>query len=80
MKRTALHEIMHALGFQHEHQRKDRNKYLDVRTRGSQYDEKCNGITPFDPFSVMMYNPDNETLIKKQGASVWQLKNDDIEN
>jgi len=59
---TALHEMMHALGFRHEHQRPDRDAYVAVTTGNS----NCSGANfqifpqtsfgPYDYASIMHYD------------------------
>ena len=63
----SLHEFMHALGFLHEHQRADRDKYIDVHWENIK-DSKLSQFTKlefqvsnnqrYDPYSVMHYGPD----------------------
>ena len=59
---TALHEIMHALGFEHEHQRKDSPFY--IKHGSDMTDEEKDQLaslpnilplTPYDYYSVMHY-------------------------
>lgn len=61
-----LHEILHAIGFNHEHTRRDRNQYIIVNYNNimdkylTQYYpvpiNDFNGITEYDFESVMHYN------------------------
>ena len=72
---TALHELMHALGFEHEHQRKDANKFLKVPENSPDHykpEEKIKGITPFDPQSIMMYS--EFKYMNRNGHTLWKLK------
>ncbi|KAK2707090.1 blastula protease 10-like [Artemia franciscana] len=64
-KETATHEIGHALGFFHEHQRQDRNEYLKIFLSNVETDrennfEIPNGIdnfdVPYDYLSNMHYS------------------------
>jgi hypothetical protein len=60
---TVLHELLHALGVEHEHKRHDRSAFgVIVNTNlnsNSQYQEadpgKYLGLTPYDPHSIMNY-------------------------
>lgn len=73
--RTSCHELLHALGFGHEHQRRDRDHAMDVESDNSQYrkiNELC-GMTRFDPFSIMLY-PEEEDLLRRSGDPVWFTK------
>ncbi|XP_075912262.1 uncharacterized protein LOC116940453 isoform X2 [Petromyzon marinus] len=64
-KGTVLHELMHALGFQHEHCRSDRDQYIKVQEDNIKEDElsqfKCRDSSdhdlglPYDYVSIMHY-------------------------
>ena len=75
MRRTSCHELLHALGFGHEHQRRDRDGSIDVKSEGLQYcmKDKLLGLTRFDPFSIMLYSED-ERLSRNSGDRVWFTK------
>ena len=80
--KTSVHEILHALGFMHEHQSEDASSRIDTSdaendiTYRSQYvqnpDATC--ITRFDPFSIMLYCEDSYLKRKPESDSVWKLK------
>ena len=65
-----IHELMHALGFKHEQTHPNRSTFLDVSNRTDLYEDNWylqwapyEGrvlATPFDPCSIMMYEPDSE--------------------
>ncbi|KAG8178330.1 hypothetical protein JTE90_026298 [Oedothorax gibbosus] len=82
---TILHELMHVLGFEHEHQRPDRNRHLKVkwgnidRDAASQFkrlekNEFFWDITrfPFDYYSVMLYG---EYDFSRNGHKTLMSKN-----
>ena len=74
-KRTSCHELLHALGFGHEHQRPDRDYSIEVGSDTSQYkklDDLC-GVTRFDPYSIMLY-PEDEEYLRRSGDAVWFTK------
>lgn len=79
--RTSCHELLHALGFGHEHQRRDRHLSIDVPMEEvtdewkSQYQRKNGllGITRLDPHSIMMY-PEDQLLLRNTNDPVWFTK------
>jgi len=60
---TVAHEIMHILGYAHEHSRTDRNEFVNIHFDNIQEDKQHNFVkldwynpsTPYDFFSVMHY-------------------------
>ncbi|CAH1257391.1 ASTL [Branchiostoma lanceolatum] len=54
-KGTIIHELMHAVGFWHEHQRPDRDDYVTIRLQNVEQDEQ--------------YNFDKQTDTRTQGMS-----------
>ncbi|XP_077495276.1 astacin-like metalloprotease toxin 5 [Amblyomma americanum] len=64
-KGTMVHELLHAVGFYHEHSRSDRDNYIQVFTQNAkegsrkQFDKlepwENRLISPFDRDSVMLY-------------------------
>ncbi|KAI8485972.1 hypothetical protein Bbelb_362930 [Branchiostoma belcheri] len=80
-KGTILHELMHAVGFWHEHQRPDRDDYVTIMLNNvdpdeqSNFDKKADSRTlglPYDYGSVMHYDShafsanDRQTIVPKQ--------------
>ncbi|XP_078733637.1 uncharacterized protein LOC144948080 [Lampetra fluviatilis] len=63
-KGTVLHELMHALGFQHEHCRSDRDKYITVQEDNIKEDEQrqfrlletSDFELPYDYMSITHYD------------------------
>jgi hypothetical protein len=61
---TAAHEIGHALGFIHEHQRPDRDAYVIINNATSNTSDtvtRADMFTPYDQLSVMHYDPPHVT-------------------
>ncbi|MDW3647778.1 MAG: zinc-dependent metalloprotease [Bacteroidia bacterium] len=61
---TVIHEVIHSLGFWHEHQRPDRDDFIDINFDNIQNDFKHNFtvragdlVTPYDFTSIMHYPP-----------------------
>ena len=83
-QQTSVHELLHSLGFSHEQCRRDASLYLhnEVLPSDNQWfsnyaaDREVEGMTRFDPFSVMMYPEDEKLLRKDRSDIVWQLKPD----
>ncbi|CAF0859701.1 unnamed protein product [Adineta steineri] len=70
-KGNALHELMHALGFLHQHQREDRSKHVSVRAskkNNPNYKKKgVHGGGRYDAHSIMHY-PCNTNM---RGIKLW---------
>ncbi len=68
-KGTATHELLHALGFEHEQQRRDSGHYIVVYHH-SKKDESIvkhkyyKPLTPFDRYSIMLYKVGHYFYIK----------------
>ena len=79
---TSTHEILHALGFEHEHQRYNAPISIDESIdeidseESENYIEKLDviGITRFDPFSIMLYCECELIKRKPESDPVWVLK------
>lgn len=87
-ERTLKHEVLHSLGFSHEHQRPDRDDYITVNLANAtpKYHyafTKREGdvIGPYDYASIMHYNSyafsenNRPTLRAKNGASIEYSEN-----
>ena len=72
---TILHELMHALGFDHSHTRPDRDRYIRIHwdsidtrdwdefmIRGNSIESRFLKSTPFDYSSIMMYGEWNGSI------------------
>ena len=79
-----IHEIMHNLGFMHEHQRQDRDLFVKSTLKNSDFVimDKIYAIGPYDPESIMHYKldtdlqvSDNSLLTKEQKNKLKKLAN-----
>ncbi|UYV68855.1 hypothetical protein LAZ67_6001288 [Cordylochernes scorpioides] len=86
---TILHELNHAVGFDHEHSRSDRDDYIEIlwdniKEGGKEYFEKLEPhdnrlLTPFDFDSIMLYGPrdysknDCPTIRAKSGITIIDI-------
>jgi len=74
------HEFMHILGFLHEHQRQDRDRYLKVTLLPSygaldyRKDERGRILTPYDPESITHYGPDECIKINSDHPKSTNMK------
>jgi hypothetical protein len=85
---TIQHETMHALGFQHEQSRPDRDnfvtiKYANIESGHEHNFEKATTVnslgSPYDFKSIMHYSPDSfsknglDTIVPKNGKKIIEL-------
>ena len=78
-KGASIHELLHALGFHHEHQRSDAHSYACHSDSGKKItiNKKWLGLARVDPLSIMLYPCEKKTECKEhQEVSVWLLKAD----
>ena len=76
--RTPVHELLHALGMHHEHQRPDRDKYVTVFPSNIQssmlfaFDKKtlADGVDPSVPFDVSSVMEYDGTVCKTPNADL----------
>ena len=86
-RRTSIHEIIHALGFKHEHKRKGADKELKIvnpdKSDNRQFipEDSIHGLTRFDPFSIMLYTVGGKDLkCRSHGDRVWQHVKSGVKN
>ena len=75
-KGTMVYELLHALGVEHEHQRRDADTYYEVKSNESQYEtlQEVFGVTRFDSFSLMAcYEQDGVLIRNAEADTVWRL-------
>ncbi|XP_070763175.1 low choriolytic enzyme-like [Enoplosus armatus] len=78
---TVQHEVLHALGFHHEHVRSDRDTYVSILTQNIQPGKEHNFVkvptnnlgTPYDFNSVMQYS--NFAFSKNRQPTIVSKKN-----
>ena len=80
MKQTSVHELLHALGVEHEHQAADADRFLHNKcpTEHSLYGhfaplQDIVHITAMDPFSIMMY-PEGSPKTTEHGEGDYLLR------
>ena len=80
-KRTVVHELLHALGFEHEHKRKDAGDVIENKVPQSDpwysdfaTDSHVIALTRYDVFSIMHYPEVGGLVRKPQNDTAWKLK------
>ncbi|CAH1794910.1 unnamed protein product [Owenia fusiformis] len=82
------HELMHVLGFWHEHNRRDRDYYVRInrnnikRSKQAQYDKEYESViqnlTPYDYYSIMHYGVETNAIYRGLQTITVLDKNIDI--
>lgn len=83
-RQTSVHELFHSLGFSHEQCRRDAGLYVTNKVPPDDHDwydnyasdREVEGLTRFDPFSVMLYPEDEALQRNPTNDIVWKLKPD----
>jgi len=82
-----LHQLMHGLGFGHEHSRPDRDQYIHVNLENVQADlrdqfnisAKYRTLTPYDYQSIMHYGGFADKIPSAKGETIYAIGDIDEE-